>query len=647
MNVKQFLRRIIAWTVGVSVRVKIMGIAVGLLLLFGVGAVIQVQRVTRATLTRELDERAVSIARDMAARAADLVLLEDFISLRDLVLDILTSNKDVRYIFVLDGRGNVLAHTFGHFLPPDLQPANSGDEYLGGFRIQRLASEEGLLRDVAVPIFGGRAGVVRVGMSQERLGRILSETTKQLLLLIAAVSLVGVTAAYLPARILTKPLLELKNVAEGLGRGDFKARARIRFGDEIGQLTASFNAMADSLEAFRKDVTQRNEELATLNLVAATISQSLELQKVLEDALDKVLEIMRLSHGEILLFDAEFGSIVPRIYRGISSQLALAIQAFSVGEGIPGLVAQLEQPVLIKDDLADDPRLLRRSLVAREGLRSMVSVPLRSKNRVVGVLDLFSSNVLSLTPEQLRLLVAIGDQIGVAVENARLLEELKAKEQMRLHLLEKVITAQEDERKRVARELHDETGQSLTSLIVSLKALESMTNLPELREKAAELRALGGEILRDVHDLAFQLRPSVLDHLGMVAAIQRLVEDYTQKVGLHIDLQVFGFEGRRLPPATETALYRLVQEALTNVAKHAEARNVSVILRREGPSGQAIVEDDGKGFNVAEVMGYAAKDKKLGLFGMEERAALVGGKLTIESTPGKGTTVFVEVPLEP
>jgi signal transduction histidine kinase len=133
----------------------------------------------------------------------------------------------------------------------------------------------------------------------------------------------------------------------------------------------------------------------------------------------------------------------------------------------------------------------------------------------------------------------------------------------------------------------------------------------------------------------------------MVAAIQRLVEDYTQKVGLHIDLQVFGFEGRRLPPATETALYRLVQEALTNVAKHAEARNVSVILRREGPSGQAIVEDDGKGFNVAEVMGYAAKDKKLGLFGMEERAALVGGRLTIESTPGKGTTVFVEVPLEP
>ena len=647
MSMKQLPNRVIAWVLGVSVRVKIMGIVLGLVLLLGVGVIIQVLRVSRATLSRELDERAVSIARDVAARAADLILIEDFVSLRDLVLDSLTTNKDVRYIFVLDGRGNVLAHTFGHFLPPDLQVANSGTEYAGGFRIQRLASEEGILHDVAVPIFEGRAGVIRVGMLEERLERILSGTTKRLLLLIAAVSLFGVVAAYLPTIILTKPLLELKNVAEGVGRGDFRTRARVRFGDEIGQLTATFNAMVDSLEAFRREVMRRNEELATLNIIAATVSQSLELQKVLEDALDKVLEIMHLSDGEILLFDAESGSIVPRVYRGISSQLALEIQAFSVGEGIPGLVAQLEQPALIEDDLAADPRFLRRSLVAREGLKSMVSVPLRSKNRVVGVLDLFSSNVLSLTPEQLRLLVAIGDQIGVAVENARLLEELKTKEQMRLQLLEKVITAQEDERKRVARELHDETGQSLTSMIVGLKVLESMANLPEITEKAAELRALGGAILRDVHELAFQLRPTLLDHLGMVAAIQRLVEDYSQKVGFHIDLQVFGFDGRRLPPATETTFYRLVQEALTNVAKHAEAKNVSVILRREGPSGQAIVEDDGKGFNVAEVMGYAAKDKKLGLFGMEERAALVGGKLTIESTLGKGTTVFVEVPLEP
>jgi signal transduction histidine kinase len=419
----------------------------------------------------------------VAARAADLVLLEDSVSLKDLVLESLTSNKDIRYIFVLDGRGNVLAHTFGHFLPPDLQPANSGSEFAGGFRIRRLASEEGLLRDMAVPIFQGRAGVVRVGMSEERLERTLTRTIQQLLLLVATVSLLGVLAAYLPTRILTRPLLELGNLARAVGRADFTPRARVRFGDEIGQLAAAFNAMVENLEQ------------------------------------------------------------------------------------------------------AD-------------------------------------------------------------AERSRLLDDLRSKEQMRLQLLDKIISAQEDERKRVARELHDETSQSLTSLIIGLKVLESVAILPEVREKAAELRALGGEILRDVHDLAFQLRPSLLDHLGMVAAIQRLAEDYTQKAGLHIDLQVSGFEDRRLPAATETALYRLVQEALTNVAKHAGAKNVSVILQEEGAAVLAIVEDDGKGFNVAEVMGSAAKEKKLGLFGMEERAALVGGRLTIESIPGKGTRVSVEVPFE-
>ena len=599
----------------------------------------------RSILGLELKERGASIARDVAARAADLILIDDLFSLRDLVRDTLESNKDVRYIFILDGRKNVLAHTFGHFLPPDLQAANPGKDYPGGFRTEVLESEEGMIHDVAVPIFEGRAGVARVGMSEERLEEILSGTTWRLLFLIAAVSLFGVIAAYLPTIILTKPILELKNVAEGLGRGDFSPRARVRFGDEIGQLGATFNAMADSLEAFRREAIQRNEELATLNLIAATVSQSLELQKVLEDALDKVLEITQLSHGEILIFDTESGRIVPRIYRGISSQFALEIQAFSVGEGIPGLVAQHGEPILIADDLAADPRFLRRFLVEREGLRSMVSVPLRSKNRVVGFLDLFSPNVLSLTLEQLRLLVAIGDQIGVAVENARLLEELKAKEQMRLQLLEEIISAQEDERKRVARELHDEMSQSLTSLMVGLKVLESATSLEEMRGKAAGLRALIAKILHDVHDLAFQLRPSLLDSLGLAAAVQQLAEDYAEKLGIHIDYQAVGFEGRRLPPGTETALYRIVQEALTNVAKHAEAKNVSVILRHGEASVRAIVEDDGKGFSAVEVIGSVAKDKKLGLFGMEERAALVGGRLTIESTPGQGTTVVVEVPL--
>ena len=482
MSVTQLLKRVVAWALGVTVRVKIMGIALGLVLLLGVGAVIQVQRVTRATLTRELDERAVSIARDMAARVADLILLEDSVSLRDLVLDTLASSKDVRYIFVLDGRGNVLAHTFGHFLPPDLQPANSGNEYAGGFRLQRLASEEGILRDVAVPVFEGRAGVVRVGMSEERLEGTLSRTTQQLFLLIAAVSLLGVLAAYLPTVILTRPLLELRDLTRAVGQEDFTPRARVRFGDEIGQLAAAFNAMVENLE--RADA-----------------------------------------------------------------------------------------------------------------------------------------------------------------ERSRLLDELRAKEQMRLQLLEKVISAQEDERKRVARELHDEAGQSLASLMVGLKVLESADRLEEVRGKVAELRSLADEVLRGVHDLAWELRPSLLDSLGLAAAIQRFAEEHGERLGLRIDCQVTDLDQRRLPPEVETTVYRIVQEALTNVAKHAQATRVSLVLRHRGTSLLAIVEDDGRGFDVEAILGSAPIEKQLGLFGMSERAALLGGRFSVESAPGRGTTVFVEIPL--
>ncbi|MBI2890639.1 MAG: HAMP domain-containing protein, partial [Nitrospirae bacterium] len=282
-------KRLFSWALGVSVRAKIMGIGLGLILLFGFGAILQVRVSMRSVLELEMEERGASIARDVAARAADLILIDDLFSLRDLVKSTLESNKDVRYIFVLDRRGNVLAHTFGHFLPPDLQAANAGGDYPRGFRTEPLQSEEGIIRDVAVPIFEGRAGVARVGMSGERLEKILAGTTRRLLLLVTAVSLFGVIMAYLLTTILTKPLLELKDVARAVGSGDFGRRTQVRFGDEIGQLTAAFNAMADSLEVSRREVIQRNEELATLNLIAATVSQSLELQKVLEDALGKVM----------------------------------------------------------------------------------------------------------------------------------------------------------------------------------------------------------------------------------------------------------------------------------------------------------------------------------------------------------------------
>jgi signal transduction histidine kinase len=227
-------------------------------------------------------------------------------------------------------------------------------------------------------------------------------------------------------------------------------------------------------------------------------------------------------------------------------------------------------------------------------------------------------------------------------EMARLTEELRQKEQIRAQLLEKVISAQEEERKRIARELHDDTSQALTSLVVGLKVLEGLQEPAQIRAQVGELRELVAATLASVHGLALELRPSVLDDAGLVAATQRYVTSQARKYGLEVDLHTAGLDRARLLPETETAVYRIIQEALANVARHARATSASIVLERRGERLVAIVEDDGRGFEVERLL---ASEQSLGLHGMRERTLLVGGKLTIESSPGGGTTIFVEVPL--
>lgn len=227
---------------------------------------------------------------------------------------------------------------------------------------------------------------------------------------------------------------------------------------------------------------------------------------------------------------------------------------------------------------------------------------------------------------------------------ARSRAEVQQKEAMRARLLEQIITAQEDERKRLARELHDETSQSLTSLLVGLKTLEEGEDRPAVRRALADLRAESGATLEAVHLLALQLRPSVLDDLGLVPAVERLAAEFQRAHGVPVALETNLRTRPRLPAAVETTLYRIAQEALTNVARHAAAQNVSMVLEAQRGAAILIVEDDGRGFDAARLA--ADRDERcLGLFGMRERATLLGGSLTLESSPGGGTTVFAEVPL--
>jgi PAS domain S-box-containing protein len=217
--------------------------------------------------------------------------------------------------------------------------------------------------------------------------------------------------------------------------------------------------------------------------------------------------------------------------------------------------------------------------------------------------------------------------------------------EVRARLLEQVIAARDEEQRRLARELHDETGQALTSLLVGLRALEGASSLAAVHDHVAELRQVTARTLDEVGRLARGLRPAVLDELGLVPAIEQLALDYAQAHGVAVDVSAVAFGPGRLPPVVETTIYRIVQEALTNTAKHAGAGAASVVLQRRGNVVQAIVSDDGCGFDVEATLRTPAAWAHLGLHGMRERAALLGGAVTIESTPGDGTTIYARVPV--
>ena len=210
------------------------------------------------------------------------------------------------------------------------------------------------------------------------------------------------------------------------------------------------------------------------------------------------------------------------------------------------------------------------------------------------------------------------------------------------HLSSQVLTAHEAERKRIARELHDDTGQALTSILVRLRLLERTAKDEAVRNNVAELRELTGNALDSVRRMAVDLRPAALDDLGLVPALHSYADKYSNSWPISVTFSAEGLK-RRLPANVELVLYRIVQEALTNVAKHSGARSVEVKLRRRSNIVTVTVTDDGQGFDLREVK--RTEGAGLGLFGMRERLGLVGGTVAIESTPGKGTTVIARVPV--
>jgi len=541
-------------------------------------------------------------------------------------------------------------------------------------------------------------------------------------------------------------------------------REKARRAEAIARLEVA----QQELQSHIRTIEESQRRLSALNQTSSIVSQSLDLDQVLQGAVDNVVDVMQVDIAMIFILEEERKQLRLAAHRGVSAGFAQKLGWLRVGEGLNGEVAQKGEPLII-EDVSQDPRLARAA--RGENMRSNVIVPVKSKGRVVGTLALAMRSLRPFHPDEVELLSAIGNQIGVAVENASLYQqERKVAEQLRtseeryrqlfenahdaiwLHDLEgniiaanrawarltgyestdlkdmkaqslfsdesrrtvtdveeslvrgevpgflsevelvrkdgtrafvqlatslvfsndqpaavqhigrdvteekqmqenlryfsqQAIRAQEEERKRIARELHDETLQALVVLSRRLDDLASRNRDAALQDALPleDLRQQVDSLAQEIRHFSQDLRPSILDHLGLLPALEWMTSLLGTESRIVAETKVLGRQ-RRLPDEVELVLFRVVQEALRNVSRHSQATQVEVLVEFGEAETKVTVSDNGRGFAPPKTMGDLARDGKLGLAGMQERTRLIGGALTVHSVPGKGTTLTVVVP---
>ena len=545
---------------------------------------------------------------------------------------------------------------------------------------------------------------------------------------------------------------------------DMQNREKAQHRGTISSLEWTQRELRSHIEA----VENEERRLSTINAVLSVVAESLDLHQMLQHAMDKVQEIMDVEKWLLYLVDEDSDELTLEAWHGVSNEFTELAKRIRVGEGLNGRVAQTGEPLATKD--LSISSVLSSEIGMRENVRAQLTVPIKSKGKVLGTFCAATSEPREFAPEETELAVAIGNAIGVAIENAQLyekerealeqlrqseesyrglfenatgaievhdlngkivnannafekltgynIEELKGldatkfltpkdvkaveellraqyrgdavdnliefplrrrdgsqamvelmpsliirnghpvgvqsivrdvTEQRRMqenlrYYVSQVLKAQESERLRIARELHDDTAQALTGVSRRLDMLSSGADIPEdMAHRLDELREQTDTILDGVRRFSQDLRPPVLDDLGLLPALKWLLIALEEQDGIESNTRLLG-DPRRLPRDAELALFRIAQEALSNVRKHSQASAVELTLDFREGSIAMTVADNGNGFELPPATGDLAASGKLGVIGMQERARLLGGVIDMESKPGEGTKVMVTVP---
>jgi nitrate/nitrite-specific signal transduction histidine kinase len=524
--------------------------------------------------------------------------------------------------YIVDGNGRVIYHTQVEEIGQSYSSREEVRQVLGGMvGSTRTRTEDGT--DVVLsyaPVLGTHWGMVIQESWSALTGSTLSARIF-LILLLALGIIVPAVFVTLGVRRITRPIADLTLAAQEVAGGKFGRTIYAPTGDEVEELAEQFNRMSVQLQEsymlLEQRVADRTRELETLNSIAAVVSRSLDLQEILGGALKTTMQAMEMEAGAVLIQDDE--GLALEVQDGLSVDFQAAVAHLPLGSGASGQAAVTSQPVVRRPEHYREQDL--QEAILQERLQLVVSVPLISKSRVLGVLNLCTRQKRDVTAEELAMLASVGSQVGVAIENARLFEQAEQ-------------TAIVSERNRLARDLHDAVTQTLFSASLIAEVLPRIWNKnpEEGIKRLAELGQLNRGALAEMRTLLLELRPSALVEAEINELFRHLVDAFTARARIPVS---FTSEGdSQLPTETKIVLYRIAQETLNNIAKHSAASQVAISMVRKPGFVSLTICDNGRGFDPGKV-----SSEHLGLSIMRERAEGIGADLMISSQPEQGSQV--------
>jgi GAF domain-containing protein len=445
-----------------------------------------------------------------------------------------------------------------------------------------------------------------------------------------------------PEDSLLVPLRGSGGVAIGLLSVDDPEDGRIPDLITLQTLESVASQAAIAIENARLFEAERRQadQLEVLRQLGLNLTAQLDLDVLLETIVQQAVELLAADSGGIYIYRPDRNVIEWMV--AIGPEMAPTGTFLRRGEGVSGKVWDTGKPILV-----DDYRRWDNKASIYEGFAwaSVLAVPVSVGDEFVGVLDILAAETGSFSQSDINLLTLFANQAAVAIANARLFEQVRIGRERLQALSEKLLNVQENERRRIALELHDQIGQTLTAVKINLQAAQRIPEIGQVGDIFEQNIAIVDRALQQVRSLSLELRPAMLDDLGLIAALRWYVDRQAQGAGFKAEFVADPLEPRP-SQEIETACFRVAQEALTNVVRHAEATSVRVILRLRAEELQLIIREDGIGFDVNGALTRAARGESMGLLGMQERTQLLGGKLEIEAQPGKGSVITARFPLK-